>query len=498
MIDILFIHANASKKIYQGLAKDFAAIEPPIWAGMLCQAMLVKGYKAEILDCEATNMDHTVAAGVIAMCEPKVACFVVYGQQPSASTQNMQGATDLADVLRKSCPDMKILFVGGHVAALPAETLRKHPSIDYVCQNEGVYTILGLLQAMNRWKGNLNSNALGFISGLGWRLHGRVVLNHLADIVSKTDLSADLPGVAWDQLPMTKYRTALWHSYTNNCDQGNFASIYTSLGCPYACTFCCINAPFGKRQFRFWDPAESKKHFEVLRAHGVKNLKIADEMFVMNPAHFMAILDVLIEGNYGFNIWCYARIDTVKPEYLEKLKKAGVNWLGLGIESGVKKVRSDVIKGKFEEVDIRSVVNSIQSSGINVAANYIFGLPEDDMDSMRQTFDLALELNTPMANFYSCMAYPGSPLHEEAVKNKVELPDCYAGYSQHSYECQPLPTKHLSAAEVLQFRDTAWKMYHTRNEHEALIFKKFGEDAQNALRKSTSIKLKRRLLGDVE
>jgi hypothetical protein len=117
---------------------------------------------------------------------------------------------------------------------------------------------------------------------------------------------------------------------------------------------------------------------------------------------------------------------------------------------------------------------------------------------MRQTFDLALELNTPMANFYSCMAYPGSPLHEEAVKNKVELPDCYAGYSQHSYECQPLPTKHLSAAEVLQFRDTAWKMYHTRNEHEALIFKKFGEDAQNALRKSTSIKLKRRLLGDVE
>ena len=58
---------------------------------------------------------------------------------------------------------------------------------------------------------------------------------------------------------------------------------------------------------------------------GVKNVKIADELFVLNPRHFLKICDMLIERDYGFNMWAYARIDTCKPRYLEKLKAAGVN-----------------------------------------------------------------------------------------------------------------------------------------------------------------------------
>ena len=33
-LDLLLVHPNASKKIYQDLSKTFSAIEPPIWAGM--------------------------------------------------------------------------------------------------------------------------------------------------------------------------------------------------------------------------------------------------------------------------------------------------------------------------------------------------------------------------------------------------------------------------------------------------------------------------------
>ena len=41
----------------------------------------------------------------------------------------------------------------------------------------------------------------------------------------------------------------------------------------------------------------------------------------------------------------------------------------------------------------------IRSHGIHVAANYIFGLPDDTLESMRATLDLALTLNTEWANF---------------------------------------------------------------------------------------------------
>ena len=195
-----------------------------------------------------------------------------------------------------------------------------------------------------------------------------------------------------------------------------------------------------------------------------------------------------------FNIWCYARVDTIKDEYLDILKKAGVNYLGIGIESAASKIRRDVTKGKFEEVDIRAIVKKVRDHGINVAANYIFGLPEETQETMKETLDLALELNTEMANFYCAMAYPGSPLYKIAKENNWELPETYSGYSQHSYDCKPLPSKYLTAAEILEFRDKAWLTYHTNTEFLSLIEKKFGKQAKNEILKSTKIQLKRKLL----
>ena len=117
-LDVLFVHANGSKKIYQDLANHFSAIEPPIWAGMLANHCRTKGFSADILDCEALHLDEQQSAAEIIGHTPRLACFVVYGQQPSASSQNMAGATSLADAVKKQFPNCKILFVGGHIAFL--------------------------------------------------------------------------------------------------------------------------------------------------------------------------------------------------------------------------------------------------------------------------------------------------------------------------------------------------------------------------------------------
>ncbi len=494
-IDILFIHPNAAHRIYQDLSKDFSAIEPPIWAGMLTNHCLRQGFSAEIIDCEALGLDDQAAATKIKEYNPRVACFVVYGQQPSASSQNMEGSVSLADELKRQAPEIKILFVGGHVAALPREVLERHASIDMVCQNEGVYTISNLLRT------NLKDK-LSQVNGLGYRENGAVVLNPPSPIVDKKDLPEQLPGVCWDRLPMERYRTALWHALPNNSERQPFAAIYTSLGCPMKCSFCMINIinrqeneySDGSAVFRYWDPEFIIKDFDWFAKKGIKNVKIADELFVLNANHFMKLCELIIERGYKFNIWCYSRVDTVKEKYLETLKKAGVNYLALGIESGNKDVRKDVTKGRFEDVDIRGIVKQIRDHGINVAANYIFGLPEDTLASMQMTLDLALELNTEMANFYSAMAYPGSPLYGIAKKEGWKLPTTYAGFSQHSYYTQPLPTKHLTADQVLAFRDQAWLKYHTNPKFLELLRQKFGQKAVDETLRSTQIKLKRKIL----
>lgn len=495
-IDILFINTTAAQKVYQDLSKDYSAIEPPIWAGMLTSHCLKRGFAAEILDCEALRLDDAQAVKQIKKLNPRVACFVVYGQQPSASSQNMYGMVRLAEALRDACgEDIKILFVGGHVAALPREVLERHSCIDMVCQNEGVYTISNLL------KTNL-TDKLDQVLGLGYRDNGAIVLNGPSPIVAKEDLPAQLPGIAWDKLPMDRYRTSLWHAYSNNCERRPFAALYTSLGCPMKCSFCMINIinrqeneySDGSAVFRYWDPDFIIREFDRFADMGIKNIKIADELFVLNANHFMKLCQLIIDRGYDFNIWCYSRVDTVKEKFLETLKKAGVNWLALGIESANTKVRKDVTKGRFEDVDIRDVVKKIRDHDINVIANYIFGLPEDTKESMQMTLDLAMEMNTEEANFYSAMAYPGSPLYGQAKERGWKLPDDYTGYSQHSYLTQPLPTKHLTADQVLAFRDEAWTAYHTNPKFLELLEKKFGQIAVDETLKSAKIKLKRKIL----
>ena len=494
-LDALFVHANASKKIYQDLAKDYSAIEPPIWAGMLANHCRSKGFSVNILDCEALHLDESESARQIVQAEAELVCFVVYGQQPSASSQNMAGAVTLADAVKALSPEVKVLFVGGHIAALPREVLEHHPSIDFVCQNEGVYTISNLLKTDLR-------TGLETVDGLGFRSSKGIVLNKPSPIVAKADLPRDLPGIAWDLLPIKNYRTALWHSYPNNSEREPFAALYTSLGCPMKCSFCMINIinrqenefSDGSAIFRYWEPEHIIKEFDYFAKAGITNIKIADELFVLNANHFMKLCDLIIARGYKFNIWCYSRVDTVKDQYLATLKKAGVNWLALGIESGNTRVRKDVTKGRFEDVDIRSVVSKIREHGINVIGNYIFGLPEDDLESMQMTLDLAIEMNTEAANFYSAMAYPGSPLYGIARKEGWKLPSSYEGFSQHSYECQPLPTKYLSADQVLAFRDEAWMKYHTNPKFLNMLKEKFGQRAADETLKSTQIKLKRKIL----
>ena len=504
MTDILFVHPNASEKIYQGLAKNNAAIEPPIWAAMLANSVRTKGHRPEILDAEVEGLDYLSAAKRITEYKAKVVCFVVYGQQPSASSQNMEGATATARELKNLAPDTFVVFVGGHVAALPIETMNNETCIDAVCQNEGVYTLHALLSLTK-----IDDTEMKRVPGLVFRdREGNVIMNESSAIVAKEDLEQDLPGMAWDLLPpLSRYRTAGWHSWSNNTEKQPFAALYTSLGCPYKCSFCMINIINRTKQgpnvtsqdsntFRFWSPEFIIKQFDEIARQGVRNVKIADELFVLNPRHFEAICDLIIQRGYDFNIWAYSRVDTCKPKYLAKLEKAGIKWLGLGIENPNNELRKEIHKEGFQDVKVLDLINNIRDAGINVGGNYIFGLPYDTKESMEATLQFAIDNPTEMANFYSAMAYPGSPLYNQARLFGQELPSTYSGFSQHSYDTLNLGNSHVSSSEILAFRDKAWDTYHSSEKYLNLLENKFGQKARDELDSTKTIKLKRKLLGD--
>src|SRR3990167_7016725 len=202
-ISILFVHGNGSPILYQDLAKDFAARETPIWAGMLANSVRVKGYSTAILDCEVEQLTIAESIEKIHEYKPKIVCFVVYGQNPNASTQNMFGNIETAKLLKQNYPQYKTLFIGNHVIALPDEVL-KEECVDLVCTGEGVYALDNLLQVSN-----LNDEyQLGKVKGIAWKdKEGLLNFNEYEKIVPQDRLEIDLPGIAWDLLPSpNKYR----------------------------------------------------------------------------------------------------------------------------------------------------------------------------------------------------------------------------------------------------------------------------------------------------
>ena len=188
-------------------------------------------------------------------------------------------------------------------------------------------------------------------------------------------------------------------------------------------------------------------------------------MFFLNQRYFEPLLQGIIDRDLGLKMWSYTRIDTVREKFLDLFKKAGINWLAVGIEADNREVRREVSKGTFALEDVSPVVKLIQKHDIGVAANYIFGFPDDTMETMKQTLGW-------------------------------QLPDTYQGYGFLSYEASPLATKHVSAAEVVRFRDMAWQRYHENPAFLNLIENKFGESARQGIVDLSKVKLKRRILGD--
>lgn len=173
------------------------------------------------------------------------------------------------------------------------------------------------------------------------------------------------------------------------------------------------------------------------------------------------------------------------------MKSAGINWLAFGIESASKDVRDGVTK-RFDQNKIEKAIEIAQKAGIFIMGNFIFGLPDDNNQTMQETLDLAKELNLEYINFYTAMAYPGSKLYFEAIQNGIKLPDKWHGFAQYGEETLPLPTKYLSSAEVLRFRDYAFDNYLSNPKYLKMIREKFGIEVEEHIKKMLEHKIKRK------
>ena len=313
------------------------------------------------------------------------------------------------------------------------------------------------------------------MAGIWSRAGDEVAEGGRAPMVADVD---EMPDAAWDMMPPGRYRAHHWHCFDRLGDRSPYAAIYTNHGCPYNCSYCSVNVVAGRPNLRLRSADRVLGELETLvERHGVRNVRILDNVFTANMERVEEICDRIVAKGWDLNFWAYARVESVKsPEMLKKLRRAGVRWLAYGFESANERVRGSVNKRTGDEATERAI-GWTRDADISIVGNFIFGLPEDDEASMRESFEMAKGYRFEWANFYCAMAFPGTRLYDDLVGQGVEMPKEWSAYGHYSRNSRPLSTKYVDWRDVVRFRDAAFREYCEDAGYRAMLARRFGPEA---------------------
>jgi len=128
-----------------------------------------------------------------------------------------------------------------------------------------------------------------------------------------------------------------------------------------------------------------------------------------------------------------ARVDTADRELYLKMKKAGVRYIGFGIESGNQDVL-DFFNKNITLQQIRKAVGLAREMGFFIGASFIFGAPIETKKHVENTIKFACSLSLDSALFGPLVYIMGSSLWVEAVKSKKISPYQYATLADLSHD----------------------------------------------------------------
>lgn len=484
MKPICLVTVNVKKTLYGGTADQLAAIAPNIPMGLLDSYLTMHDVPVDIIDSEAEQLDIDELIERLIDKDPPLVGVIASGSNPSASTMSMVGVIRFFEKFNalKQKP-FPVFIWGGHPTVLPERTLRE-TGADFIIVGEGYEAISDLHRHVTR------GYSLEAIAGLAYYDKDRFVLNPMPELISLDQL----PAVNWEKMNLTRYRAHNWHCFGDIDNRSPYAIIWTNQGCPYPCDFCCINNVFGTRRFRN-RPMENvvAEIDHLVNDYGVRNIKILDELFAIKHPRISEFCDLLEERNYDLNMWCFARTDSVTPEILKRLKKVGVNWVAYGFES----FDNDILQSTNKRVkgNVLDTVKMTRDAGIHICADVIVGLWDDNESTVRKTRDFMYDNRFEWINIYPCFAYPGTPLYDRYVaEGIIEVPKKWDIYGLYSKECVPLPTKHLSSAEVLHLRDSIFEDYYKEPAILSMLESKFGPATRKHVEEMVRMPLQRRIL----
>ncbi len=299
-------------------------------------------------------------------------------------------------------PHVPIVVGGPHANALPADAITRGQARCAVL-GEGEMTFLELLEPL------LAGEDLATIAGIAYVDDaGEVVETPPRPPIADLDT---LPMPAYDLVPMELY-FSLHHGGT--APSGRSATLFTSRGCPYRCSFC--HNLFGTRYRTRSADAVLDEMFYLHRRYGVEELEIHDDAFNMDLRRLAAICDGLQRAGSPMLISFPngLRGDRLPREALEQLAAAGTHHLALSPETATPRLHD--LLGKRMDLDkLHQAALDCDDLGILTLGYFMLGFPTETEAELQATIDWACKSPLHTASFFNVVAFPGTPLHDLAL-----------------------------------------------------------------------------------
>ncbi len=419
------------------VVEDESGMFPPL--GLLyvaAYAEQIPDCVAQVLDCQAEQVTHDALSGRLALAAPDVVGIQVM-------TFTLIDAIMVARTVRQTCPEALIVVGGPHPTIFPEETIRM-PEIDVVIPGEGEFLFASLLQAIaandapESVEGVLTKRQPYFTKGLTY-IHDLDVLNmparHLID--------------------QTKYTSPL-------AMKNPLTTIMSSRGCPARCMFC--DRPQMGKKFRMRSAvnvvAEMRQCHEQF---GINEFLFYDDTFTVNKQRVFDVCNLLLQDGLRVHWDIRARIDTVTPEMLRQLRKAGCHRIHYGVETGSPRIQTR-LKKHLNLGTVREVFHITKQEGIEVLGYFMIGCPDETPDDLQATFDLIRTLPMDYAHIGIFTPYPGTEIYREALEQGIYATDYW-----REFACQPTPdftprywNQYFSDADLLQYSKLAYKQFYSR------------------------------------
>jgi hopanoid biosynthesis associated radical SAM protein HpnJ len=313
------------------------------------------------------------------------------------STPGFPGDILLAEAIKNANPNIKIAFVGPHVSVLPEKSLRSTPAMDFICRKEFDNTVVEYAQG----------KPLQDILGISYLKNGEVVHNADRPQIENLDALPHVTDIYRRDLDVRRYTVPfLLHPYV---------SLYTTRGCPAQCTFCLWPQTLSGHPWRKRSTDDVAREMAKAKQYwpDVKEFFFDDDTFNIQAARTVELCAKL--KPLGLTWSCTSRV-TTSYETLKAMKDAGCRLLIVGYESGDQQILKNIKKGATLE-HARQFTKNCHKLGLVVHGDFILGLPGETRETIQNTIKFAKELDVETIQVSVAHAYPGTELHELAMKN---------------------------------------------------------------------------------